>query len=289
MTQVTSEYIETHEIAYRDSFLLTYQGTGRLRGTIQEKHGLEGSSYKSKLFDSLSMGRGGAYGSDIPASGVSTSAPAVEFEQFYLKTIVATSDQLNEKASMAAPQGTAHAFAAHRQLDQLMIDQAIANGTPTSAFTNGFTPLDITDLMAEMRAKSVNGKLTFAVTWPVWQLLMQSTTFTSSLFRKEMPLDRVNDNNLIANVSGVDIIPISPTYDKISKQTFGIPVSSAGVASCIMYSDDAMTLAMNEDPTMSITHVVNQDRFEYLTKLKGNVLVEQPLGVSVVDITEKPE
>jgi len=267
-----TDFTNAYSQMFADMFRLRYQAAGRLRGTVEELHGLVGDAYKFKFMDQVAMQQHGAYGSDIPSSSVTVTAPTISFLDYELKLSIDEFDQLNFNASALQGYAQTHAKALGRREDQFIID-ALASGTTQQVAAGGtnMTVEKLRDARAQLGANEADeGDLYCVMHWNNMESLLGQTEYTSSLFNMAKPLvDPQGDDGPFA---GFKIIVIGTRANE-----GGLPLN-AGIRSTFAFNKSSAALGYRMDPQTRMVPIEWQARTETLSLMSAGAVVTDANG-----------
>lgn len=263
----------TYSQQFADFFQINYQAMGRLRDSVMSLHGLVGDAYKMKYMAAVSMDQHGAYGSDIPAKNVTSTAPVISFTDYELKLAIDQFEQLNMNASVLQGYARLHAAAIGRREDQFIIDAVVADATKSVAV--GTTNLTV-DKLREARAKlgldEVEGELHIVIHQNNLDSLLGEVETTSSDYNTVKTLVRGEVDSFMGF-----------KFHVIGNRTLegGLPKVGDN-RTCIAYAKEAVTMGYRMDPNVKVVDVPENLRVETLSSFSAGAKVGDANGVVTI-------
>jgi hypothetical protein len=263
---------------FADRFVEDYQANRKLANTVQEIHGVVGDAYKLKVSEAVDMSKHGAYGSDIAATDVNTTAPTVSFSDFDLKLVLDHFESLNINANVITTYSKLHGMAIGRREDQYVIDAVVADATKSVPV--GTTNLTIDKLIAarkELGLDEVMGTIHIAIHQNnLESLLKDSSNLIGNYYY----------NDVRALVTGQVEYFMGMKFHVLGNRTIngvaaGLPKTGDN-RTCIVYAEEAVTLAYRLDPRVQMTEVEQNFRVETLSVLSAGAKVGRPKGVCTI-------
>lgn len=268
---------------FSDMFELDYQGMSRLKGTTMERHGIVGDALKLKVMDAVPMSLHGAYGSDIPASNVTVSAPSLTFQDFPLKLSLDMFESLNINANVLQPYARTIAESIGRQEDQLIIDAADAGAGDTVAVNVSGAATNLT-LRKLREARKILGTNEVGTADQLY-LATHANNLHALLSETEPGSRDYNDVQALINGElryfyGFNIITLGDRTcpSTISGNSGGLPKTGDNRTN-YAWSQRSIMLGYRMDPTVTLTYVENQRRYETVGTFSAGAKVQLSKGV----------
>ena len=273
---MASNFSPAYSQMFQEFFANNYQASGKLRGTTMELHGLVGDAYKMKYMGAQYMDQHGAFGSDIPAKNVTTTAPVLSFSDYELKLAIDEFEQLNMNASVLNGYAKTHAKAIGRREDQFIIDAVVADATLTVAAGGAnLTYIKLLEARSNLGLNEVDDVLHVVLHWNNMQALLQQQQATSvDYFTQKTLVDGTMD---MQKFIGFQFHVIGNRNDE-----GGLPIDGANVRSVIVYAQDAVTLGYRMDPQVRTVQVENNARIETLSLMSAGAKVGDANGVGII-------
>lgn len=263
---------------FADRFVEDYQASRKLANTVQELHGLVGDAYKLKITDAVDMNLHGAYGADIPAKAIGTSAPTITFKDYDLKLVLDHFESLNINANVITTYSRSHALAMGRREDQFVIDAVVADATKSVPVgTTNLTVDKLIEAKKELGLDEVMGTI---------HIVIHQNNLASLLKDSSNLVGNVDFNQVKALVTGEVDRFMGMQFHVLGDRTFdgvaaGLPKTGDN-RTCIVYATEAVTMGYRLDPRVSITEVQENFRVETLSVLSAGAIVGRPKGVVTI-------
>lgn len=274
-------------------FELDYQASAKIRGRTLEKHGQIGDSLKLKTMDAVAMGVHGAFGADIPSTPVTVSAPVLNFSDFDLKLVLDMFESVNINANVLQPYAGTLALSIGRQEDQLIIDACDADATKTVAVNVSGANTNLTvRKLREARKKLGEDEIGFEddLSWVTHENNLQSLLSETAPGSSDFNNVKALINGTLNYFEGFNFIILGDrtASSAISSNTGGLPITGTNREN-YAFARKAVTLAYRMDPSVTLTWIEQNRRWESVGTFSAGCKVSLPKGVVKITCDESKD
>lgn len=262
---------------------LRFQNSQKLEGTIEERHGTQGTFVNVPVSDLIEMTESNFAPTDIPVTPVNETNVAIPTNDYRVKTVIGGGEQTLYNFDKIVDHAKLHGLAGGRMVDFIKINALFTDPLFPSIFTIGVTDGFNTGVN---EGKMADG-LAYLENQGVEVLDGNVSMWTPALQKAAMMAD-----DRIVNFFYNDVKPLTnnriQTYLDVDCRFLGaqginqIPfVTASGVNTYLvpMVAYDAMVQTFNRDLSTSVTWLPNQDRWELLTTLTSGAKIIQANGI----------
>lgn len=262
---------------------LRFQNSQKLEGTIEERHGTQGTFVNVPVSDLIEMTESNFTPTDIPVTPVNETNVAIPTNDYRVKTVIGGGEQTLYNFDKIVDHAKLHGLAGGRMVDFIKINALFTDPLFPSIFTIGVTDGFNTGVN---EGKMADG-LAYLENQGVEVLDGNVSMWTPALQKAAMMAD-----DRIVNFFYNDVKPLTnnriQTYLDVDCRFLGaqginqIPfVTASGVNTYLvpMVAYDAMVQTFNRDLSTSVTWLPNQDRWELLTTLTSGAKIIQANGI----------
>lgn len=262
---------------------LRFQNSQKLEGTIEERHGTQGTFVNVPVSDLIEMTESNFAPTDIPVTPVNETNVAIPTNDYRVKTVIGGGEQTLYNFDKIVDHAKLHGLAGGRMVDFIKINALFTDPLFPSIFTIGVTDGCNTGVN---EGKMADG-LAYLENQGVEVLDGNVSMWTPALQKAAMMAD-----DRIVNFFYNDVKPLTnnriQTYLDVDCRFLGaqginqIPfVTASGVNTYLvpMVAYDAMVQTFNRDLSTSVTWLPNQDRWELLTTLTSGAKIIQANGI----------
>ena len=278
--------LEAAKLIFQEYVTLRYQNSERLQGTIEERHGLTGTTLNVPISDQIEMQQDNFAPTDIEVTPVEETNVTIQTKNWQLKTVIGGGEKTLFAYDKIVDHVNLHSKAIGRNLDFIKLDaifsspqfgnieQVLVNVGANTGINQGKMSEGLSYL--ESQGLDINMEMYDISMWApaLLKKSMQNDDRIVNFFYNDVkPLT----NNRIQAYLDVDCRFVGENgVNAIPKTDIGGGIFQYLVP---MVFKESIIQTFNRDPKTTITFEENQDRYELVSVLTSNSGIIQSNGI----------